>query len=48
MQENEYAKDAVIIGEVGAEHPGRVVMKTVLGSSRIVDMMVGDLLPRIC
>jgi hydrogenase expression/formation protein HypE len=33
---------------VGAEKPGRVVMKTVLGASRIVDMLVGDLLPRIC
>ena len=31
-----------------ADHPGRVVMKTLLGSSRIVDMLVGDLLPRIC
>jgi hydrogenase expression/formation protein HypE len=30
------------------ENPGRVVMKTVLGSHRIVDMLVGDLLPRIC
>jgi hydrogenase expression/formation protein HypE len=48
MCKNKYGKDAAIIGEVGAEKPGRVVMKTVLGSSRIVDMMVGDLLPRIC
>jgi hydrogenase expression/formation protein HypE len=48
MRKNKYGKDAAIIGEVGAEKPGRVVMKTVLGSSRIVDMLVGDLLPRIC
>jgi hydrogenase expression/formation protein HypE len=48
MRKNRYGKDAAIIGEVGAEHPGRVVMKTVLGASRIVDMLVGDLLPRIC
>lgn len=48
VRQNKYGKDAAIIGEVGAENPGRVVMKTVLGSSRIVDMMVGDLLPRIC
>ncbi len=48
MQQNHYAKDAAIIGEVQAEHPGRVVMKTCLGASRIVDMLVGDLLPRIC
>jgi hydrogenase expression/formation protein HypE len=48
MQRNHYGKDAAIIGEVGAEHPGRVVMKTCLGASRIIDMLVGDLLPRIC
>ncbi len=48
MRENNYGKGAVIIGEVRAEHPGRVVMKTCLGSSRIVDMLVGDILPRIC
>ena len=48
MKKNKYAKEAVIIGEVVAEKPGRVVMKTVLGSHRVVDMLVGDLLPRIC
>jgi len=48
MQKNHYGKDAVIIGEVSAENPGRVVMKTRLGASRIVDMLVGDILPRIC
>jgi len=48
MRENPYGKDASIIGEVRAEHPGRVVMKTCLGASRIVDMLVGDPLPRIC
>lgn len=48
MQKNPYGKQAVIIGEVVAEHPGRVVMKTSLGASRIVDMLVGELLPRIC
>jgi len=48
MKKNRYGKKSAIIGEVGAEPPGRVVMKTVLGASRIVDMLVGDLLPRIC
>ena len=48
MRQNCYGIDAAIIGEVRAEHPGRVVMKTCLGASRIVDMLVGDLLPRIC
>jgi len=45
---NHHGKDAAIIGEVREEHPGRVVMKTLLGASRIVDMLVGDILPRIC
>jgi len=48
MKGNRYGKDAAIIGEVVAENPGRVVMNTSLGSSRIVDMLVGDMLPRIC
>ncbi len=48
MKRNRYGQNAVIIGEVTAEHPGRVVMKTALGSSRIVDMLVGEPLPRIC
>jgi hydrogenase expression/formation protein HypE len=48
MQKHRYGKDAAVIGEVIADHPSRVVMKTLLGSSRIVDMLVGDLLPRIC
>ncbi len=48
MRRNRYGARAVIIGEVVKAHPGRVVMKTRLGSSRIVDMLVGELLPRIC
>jgi len=48
MKQNKYGKNAAIIGEAVAEHPGRVVMKTSLGASRIVDMPVGELLPRIC
>ena len=48
MRGSHYGKSAAIIGEVRAEHPGRVAMKTCLGASRIVDMLVGDLLPRIC
>jgi len=48
MRKNAYGKEAAIIGEVQQEHPGRVVMRTRLGTSRIVDMLVGDILPRIC
>jgi hydrogenase expression/formation protein HypE len=39
---------SVIVGEVVAEHPGMVVMTTGLGGSRVVDMLPGDQLPRIC
>ncbi len=48
MQRNRYGKEAVILGEVAEGDPGRVVMKTHLGTTRIVDMLTGDLLPRIC
>ena len=48
MRGNHYGKSAAVIGEVRAENPGRVVMKTSLGTSRIIDMLVGDPLPRIC
>ncbi|MES0278450.1 MAG: hydrogenase expression/formation protein HypE [Dehalococcoidales bacterium] len=48
MRKNAYGGDSVIIGEVTDKHPGRVNMKTLLGASRIVDMLSGELLPRIC
>ncbi len=48
MRGNHYGKEASLIGEVSAKNPGRVVMSTTIGASRIVDMMVGDPLPRIC
>ncbi|MAG21663.1 MAG: hydrogenase expression/formation protein HypE [Candidatus Marinimicrobia bacterium] len=48
MQKHEFGKDAVIIGEVVSGHPGIVTMKTGLGAQRIVDMPVGEQLPRIC
>ncbi|MEV7805627.1 hydrogenase expression/formation protein HypE [Microbispora sp. NPDC088329] len=36
------------IGEIVAGHPGRVTMRTVVGSTRVVDMLIGEQLPRIC
>jgi len=39
---------AVRIGEVVADHPGMVTVRTIVGSERIVDMLVGEQLPRIC
>lgn len=48
MHRHKYGQDATIIGEVVVEHPGIVVMRTGLGANRIVDMPVGEQLPRIC
>jgi len=48
MRKNRYGRDAAAIGEVTGAHTGKVVMKTKLGPSRIVDMLTGELLPRIC
>jgi hydrogenase expression/formation protein HypE len=48
MKQNKYGRDAAVIGEVVERHRDIVVMKTRLGASRIVDMLVGELLPRIC
>jgi len=47
MRKSKYGKEAVLIGEV-KEGSSRVVMKTSLGTSRLIDMLTGDLLPRIC
>jgi hydrogenase expression/formation protein HypE len=41
-------RDAALIGELGAAPEALVVLETALGGSRIVDMLVGDPLPRIC
>ncbi|MEO8635527.1 MAG: hydrogenase expression/formation protein HypE [Gemmatimonadales bacterium] len=40
--------DALRIGEVVATHPGYVVLRTAMGGNRIVDLLPGDQLPRIC
>ncbi len=39
---------AAVIGEVRKEPPGMVVLDTAFGGSRVVDMLAGDPLPRIC
>lgn len=48
MRNHEQGKEAAIIGEVTEDHVGMVFMTTGLGASRIVDMPVGEQLPRIC
>jgi hydrogenase expression/formation protein HypE len=48
MRRHEQGRDAVIIGEVVADHPGMVLMKTEIGGTRVLDVMFGEQLPRIC
>jgi hydrogenase expression/formation protein HypE len=48
MQSHELGREAAIIGEVTGEHPGFVTMKTLVGGTRVVDMLSGEQLPRIC
>jgi hydrogenase expression/formation protein HypE len=48
MKSTRYGEGAVVIGEVVAEPKSRVLLKTTLGSTRVVDMLAGEMLPRIC
>lgn len=48
MRASEAGRDAVAIGEAVQRYPKRVVMNTLFGGGRIVDMLVGEQLPRIC
>jgi hydrogenase expression/formation protein HypE len=48
MKAFKYGQDAVIIGRVVAEPPQRVLLKTFIGSHRVVDVLMGEMLPRIC
>jgi hydrogenase expression/formation protein HypE len=48
MRSTQYGENAVVVGEVTAEPARRVLLRTALGSTRIVDMLAGEMLPRIC
>ena len=48
LQAHPLGQEAVIIGQVTDTHPRRVVMRTMLGAHRILDMLAGEQLPRIC
>lgn len=48
MKKHPLGKDAVIIGEVIEDQKGRLLIETVTGGTRVVDMLMGDQLPRIC
>ena len=48
MRTRPEGREACVIGRVTADHPGMVTLRTAFGGTRIVDMLVGDQLPRIC
>ncbi len=48
MRRHPLGRGAVLIGDVTSDHPGTVVMNTRIGGSRVVDMLSGEQLPRIC
>jgi hydrogenase expression/formation protein HypE len=48
MRATKYGEEAAVIGEVKEDTRGRVLMKTAIGTTRVVDMLAGEMLPRIC
>jgi hydrogenase expression/formation protein HypE len=48
MRAHPYGAEAAIVGECVADHAGMVVAKTGLGGTRVVDLPLGEQLPRIC
>jgi hydrogenase expression/formation protein HypE len=48
LREHPLGRNAAIIGEVVREHPGMVRMQTQIGGTRVLDVMFGEQLPRIC
>jgi hydrogenase expression/formation protein HypE len=48
MRAHPLGQDAAIIGRVVEDHPGLLTARTALGAMRIVDMQIGEQLPRIC
>lgn len=48
MQQNQYGSHAAIIGKVEASPIDRVLLKTIIGGTRLLDVMAGEMLPRIC
>jgi len=48
MRRHPLGQDAAIIGEAVEDHPGMVITRTVIGGRRIVNLPLGEILPRIC
>ncbi|SEM45257.1 Hydrogenase maturation protein, carbamoyl dehydratase HypE [Syntrophus gentianae] len=48
LRNHEYGRDARIIGSVGERDGGGLILQTIIGGSRVVDLPLGELVPRIC
>lgn len=48
MRSDKYGKDAAIIGEITSANPGKAILQSVVGGSRIIEKLAGEQLPRIC
>jgi len=48
MRQHPYGKDAAVIGRVLESGKAQVRLKTAIGGTRLVDMLPGEMLPRIC
>jgi len=48
MRKNKYGKESKIIGRVVRKSEGKVYLNTIIGGKRIIDMLTGEQLPRIC
>jgi len=48
LRKNIYGRNAAVIGEIRNEHPGTTWLETIIGGKRIIDMLSGQQLPRIC
>jgi hydrogenase expression/formation protein HypE len=48
MRAHPLGREAALIGEVVADHPGLVVMRSRIGGERVIDLLSGEQLPRIC
>jgi hydrogenase expression/formation protein HypE len=48
LRSSKYGENSTVIGELTSDHPSRVVLHTPVGGKRIVDMLAGEQLPRIC
>ncbi len=48
MRATRYGEEACRIGEVSASSPGQVTLRTGIGGTRVLDMLAGEMLPRIC